>query len=562
MRPRTSLSQSTSPISPNSFSRFSGRPISDLLIIEVFAGTARLSITAREAGFRSLSVDKTCDRCTSAHIAIFDLTRREDVESLKQIISEERFNIVWIHFAPACGTCSRAREKQLPSLEAQGISVPKPLRSDEEPLGFSWLSGVDKIRVDAANLTYLHTCELIEWAYSFDIACSIENPANSIFWLIPFVVALFRKIGGYETLFHNCCHGGLRRKLTKWWDTHGILGELAAICENDGSHEHLDWKPVTSDNKLNFPTSSEAACPFLLCTRLVDSVKLHLTESGALDPQNLQEQIEVEDKNSHSFILGMLPRGKKFRQLVSEFEQYIDCYITPGDDNMLNKFLSLCPKGSRAANRRCLQWGDIRVDSIDTNFVDKKFPDTNISLECRVEKISIGIPRSPTDFCNRSFLAGHPRSIAVHLSQQVQDALNANFDEPHVVAKKRAVFFAKWSKRAAELKGREAEVLQSCPEHVRNVMKGKNLQLLREILSDLDYPDKTLVDDLCSGFKLTGWLPKSGVFPGRIRHPEYDVKTLKVLAKGLNKSILKKFSPNGGFKMNGGFNFADPHLVR
>ena len=39
-------------------------------------------------------------------------------------------------------------------------------------------------------------------------------------------------------------------------------------------------------------------------------------------------------------------------------------------------------------------------------------------------------------------------------------------------------------------------------------------------------------------FKLTGWLPKSGVSPGRIRHPEYDVKTLKVLAKGLKKSVL------------------------
>ena len=131
-------------------------------------------------------------------------------------------------------------------------------------------------------------------------------------------------------------------------------------------------------------------------------------------------------------------------------------------------------------------------------------------------------------------MAGH-----VHLSQQVQNALNANFfDEPHIVAKKRAVFFAKWSKRASELKGREATLLQSCPEHVRNIMKGKNLQLLREILDDLNYPDKNLVDDFCSGFKLTGWLPKSGVFPGRIRHPEYDVQTLKVLAKGLNKSVL------------------------
>ena len=122
------------------------------------------------------------------------------------------------------------------------------------------------------------------WMGVFNIASSLENLANSIFWLIPCVVKMIQKIGGYETLFHNCCHGGLRRKLTKWWNTHSIFDELAAICENDGSHEHLDWKPVPSDNELHYPTSSEAACPFLLCTRLVDSVKSRLTEAGALDP--------------------------------------------------------------------------------------------------------------------------------------------------------------------------------------------------------------------------------------------------------------------------------------
>ena len=90
---------------------------------------------------------------------------------------------------------------------------------------------------------------------------------------------------------------------------------------------------------------------------------------------------------------------------------------------MLNSFLSQCPEGSRTANRRCLKWGDVRVDSIDRQFVDKTFLDLNTSLECRVEKVSVGIPRSPIDFCNKSFLAGHPRSIVVHLSQQVQDAI-------------------------------------------------------------------------------------------------------------------------------------------
>ena len=117
---------------------------------------------------------------------------------------------------------------------------------------------------------------------------------------------MIERIGGYQTLFHNCCQGGLRRKLTKWWDTHGIFNELAALCENDGSHQHLDWKPVATDRKLQYLTSSGAAYPFLLCQRLVDIAKRHSRNSGALEPQNLQEQIEFEDRNSHSFILGML----------------------------------------------------------------------------------------------------------------------------------------------------------------------------------------------------------------------------------------------------------------
>ena len=143
----------------------------------------------------------------------------------------------------------------------------------------------------------------------------------------------------------------------------------------------------------------------LLCIRLVDCVKSKLTEAGALDPQNLQEQIEVEDKNSHSFILGMLPRGKKFRQLVSEFEHYIECYIRPGDDKMLNSFLSQRPKGSRAANRRCLKWGDIRVDSIDKQFVDKTLLSSNTSLELNAEwkRCQLGYHAIPLIFATKVF---------------------------------------------------------------------------------------------------------------------------------------------------------------
>ena len=113
--------------------KFRGKPLGDLLIIEVSANTDRLSISAREAGFRRLSVDKSSERCKGAHIATFDLSQDSDVARLVEIIAVEK-NKAWLHFAPACGTASRAREKRLPKLESAGIAVPQPLKSEQFPL--------------------------------------------------------------------------------------------------------------------------------------------------------------------------------------------------------------------------------------------------------------------------------------------------------------------------------------------------------------------------------------------------------------------------------------------
>ena len=118
--------------------KFRGKPLGDLLIIEVSAGTVRLSITAREAGFRSLSVDKSSERCKGAHIAIFDLSQDSDVARLMEIIAVEK-DKAWLHCAPACGTASRARGKRLPKLQSAGIAVPP----EQFPRGLPGLKGLD-----------------------------------------------------------------------------------------------------------------------------------------------------------------------------------------------------------------------------------------------------------------------------------------------------------------------------------------------------------------------------------------------------------------------------------
>ena len=53
--------------------RFDGLLVSDLLFVEVFAGSARLSKTAKDFGFQVLPIDKTTSRATQIFIAQYDL---------------------------------------------------------------------------------------------------------------------------------------------------------------------------------------------------------------------------------------------------------------------------------------------------------------------------------------------------------------------------------------------------------------------------------------------------------------------------------------------------------
>lgn len=53
-----------------SFTKFAGKVIGDLLFVEIFAGTARLSKMAKDAGFQALAIDKTSSRASQIFIAV------------------------------------------------------------------------------------------------------------------------------------------------------------------------------------------------------------------------------------------------------------------------------------------------------------------------------------------------------------------------------------------------------------------------------------------------------------------------------------------------------------
>ena len=307
--------------SSGGFTKFSGKCIHDLLFLEIFAGTARLSKVARDTGLQTLPIDKTANRASQIFIAQYDLTEPESLQAVLDILHTEKDRILAVHLAPACGTASRAREKKLSAFVKRGFKVPGPLRSTKKPMGIDGLSGLDKVRTETANIVYEATAKIVEVCYSLQILCSIENPENSLFWVFPAIEQVLASIGGHSVSFHNCMHGGARNKLTKWWATDATFEALRVFC--DGSHSHAKWNPNPVGKNLQFPTAEEAAYPVLLCKRIMAVLLKYAIQHGAHNPANLQTQLPGSSTTSHRWILDMLPKGKKLKPLVSEFQDYI-----------------------------------------------------------------------------------------------------------------------------------------------------------------------------------------------------------------------------------------------
>ena len=517
--------------------------------MEIYAGTARLSRVARDSGLGVLPIDKTSSRASQIFVANYDVTNPEEFNAMMELLETEKERIAAIHLAPACGTASKAREKKLTQFRNKGFKVPGPLRSTDKPMGLDSLEGLDKIRTEAANLVYSATAAVMSFCINSSILCSLENPENSLFWVYPDIAEIMETFGGYNVFFQHCMHGGTRNKKTRWWSTKDVFQPLSATC--DGKHKHATWNPRPMGSRLTFPTSEEAAYPFLLCQRVVAILVEYVVQLGALKPESLQEEVPQTNNTSHRWILDMLPKGKKLQPLVSEFQGYVNFLSQPAKDPQEHPFFKQQPKGARITHRQ-LQWGKIRVEEGAKIWVTEhkeiKLNDSEThdffgpeGAQFQAEMCSAGVPREPWDFVTQAVQVGHPRSMALHLNQEVTNMLRENFEmAPHLVVKQRVKFFRQWSERCKELEFEEQALHDRLEPHLQHVLKGKRLLLFKEMLQSLEYPDSRLVDDIAAGFPLSGWMPKSGVFPAGLKRPAQNVNAALKVAKGLNHGLCKQ----------------------
>ncbi len=514
--------------------KFKGVSIEDVIILEICAGSARLTKAARSMGLKGVAIDHTNERSCGVDICIFDLTDASQLQDLLEYIRKDSSRIALIWVAPPCGTASRARERPIPGQK----HCPKPLRSLVRPDALDGLSGVEKLKVELANQLYDAVLEIVKCAAELGINVAIENPTNSHYWNTTPTSEIIRLFGDNRVVFHACAHGGTRDKSTSIWQLLPWFDSLALLC--DKKHAHDSWRPVVKDGKLTFPTAQEAAYPVLFCERIVACVISAVKSFGAINIDHFGLQNELQQSTQQRRItMGALPRGSKIKPLVAEFQSYEIVHCDPqAQPKQLDSFLRKLPKGARVTHRRIINGEEFRGSECFKNLDDEK---KSFLANCgSIEACTIGIPAEPLDFLARAIKAGHPRGMEVHVDKLINNVIVENFhDCPYNLASKRVKFLRRWQERAKQIDAAGDSFIGRGPEHAQKILVGKRLQLWHEILCDLDYNDKELIDDISSGFKLTGWMRCSGNFAKGVKRPAFSRETLLKLANGLNRATLK-----------------------
>ena len=202
-------------------------------------------------GWETISVDWMLDR---SH----DLSNRLRQQSLH----EQLQSVCFIAAALDCSTKSRARE--IPRDFGDGRPPPRPLRSEQHPLGLPELTGSQQQRVEQDNAAASFVLSEIDQLVDRGGGSVRENPYNSLHWWTPDEVAMWESGRWSDQRYSACCFGGARSKLQRL--RHNIA-EIAQWPRADCNHFHdpQEWEPWVQNGKRHFPSAEESEYTAELC---------------------------------------------------------------------------------------------------------------------------------------------------------------------------------------------------------------------------------------------------------------------------------------------------------
>ena len=443
-------------------SRGNVRPI----FLEVCAGSAILSYyvhTLSNGGVQTVPVDHAANKhAPKMPILKIDLRNKAQVQILLNLVKSG--SVAAAHFAVPCGTCSRAREIELP-----GGGGPRPLRSPEFPLGLDGLTESEQARVDCANAVYDSCFDLIDELIVALALILLENPDRSLFWCFPRAKRLL-ELNFVDVRFQHCKWTLLKSMRAKWVR---LRTNCKAFQVMDGpchvDHLHLNWG-ISDSGQFN--TSFEAEYPPEMAAIMADIITSELAFRGySSAKRDVSDAVPVGKKIRAS--TSKQPRGKAIPELISEFSDIVYCTreeATRNGSKILRTSLPL----------HLIKEGGVRMDAAGSTTSSDRL-ENNVPL-LPSDEVVAGVFRTPEEFVSKALELKHPVDTFLDqvLPAEIVESIAFTFrNSPCQVAAHRTRVIRELVKLVKDHENENQEVIGSMDPFMKTVMAGKKLHTLR-----------------------------------------------------------------------------------
>eukprot|EP00971_Amphidinium_carterae_P048300 951488-Amphidinium_carterae.1 len=140
----------------------------------------------------------------------------------------------------------------------------------------------------------------------------------------------------------------------------------------------------------------------------------------------------------------------------------------------------------------------------------------------------------------------HPFDAATAIPVETVDAMKTIAElGPEGIVRLRKETLAGLLRRRSALAVKEKHLKSTLPEHIKKVLGSKQVLLLDELLKESGFLDRSVVQDLTSGIKLTGADRRSGVFPSDVKPASLSESELKGSAVWRRKALVGRCKSNG-----------------
>jgi len=165
--------------------------------------------------------------------------------------------------------------------------------------------------------------------------------------------------------------------------------------------------------------------------------------------------------------------------------------------------------------------------------------------------ITVGVHHTPEEFVKQALAIGHPTRFHSFFPDEMNEVVQyCAHSTPGDLARERTEEIKRWIHLSSSLSEAERHLKENMSSRRKQVLHGKNLLLFKTLMEDAMHRDSDLVDQLASGFDLTGGLPESQVFARKMRPAAMSRVELRRISGLCRQNMLQTVVSSGDPKLD------------